>query len=224
MGLTAIVIGATGATGKALVQTLSQDKEYELVKIFVRSSSGLSDTKIEEHVVDFDHIENFQDLLSGNVLFCVMGTTIKIAKSKVNQYKVDYTYQYKVAKACAKNGVPQLVLQSSLGAKPKSKAFYSRIKGELEEAVKALAFEHIVIFRPSFLDARRSPFRVGEYIGIMITYALMILPFIRPFRPIKMPALSKVLISASKMKKHSRITIYESKDIFALAEKNAISA
>ena len=217
MGLTAIIIGATGATGKALVQTLSEDTQYDRIKIFVRKSSDLNIAKLEEHVVDFDNIESFRDLLRGDVLFSVMGTTIKIAKSKANQYKVDYTYQLEVAKACAANGVPQLVLQSSLGAKATSKNFYSRTKGKLEEAVKALAFEHIVIFRPSFLDARRSHFRLGEFIGIKLTYALSVLPFIKPFRPIKMQALSSALLKASILKKAARVTIYESKDIFALA-------
>jgi len=220
MNVTAIIIGATGATGKALVQTLIEDKDYKLVKIFVRRHSGLNHPKLEEHVVDFDNVESFRDQLKGDVLFCVMGTTIKIAKSKEKQYKVDYTYQYEVAKACASNSVPQLVLQSSLGAKVTSKSFYSRIKGELEEAVGALPFEHIVIFRPSFLDARRSPFRLGEYIGIMLTYALTIFPFMRAFRPIKMHPLSQALVKASKQKKTSRVTLYDSLNIFAMARRS----
>lgn len=217
MNVTAIIIGATGATGKALVQTLIEDRDCKLVKIFVRRPSGLNHPKLEEHVVDFDHVESFRDKLRGDVLFSVMGTTIKIAKNKENQYKVDYSYQYEVAKASADNGVSQLVLQSSLGAKATSKSFYTRTKGELEVAVEALAFEHIAIFRPSFLDARRSPFRLGEYIGIMLTYALTILPFMRAFRPIKMHPLSCALLKASKQKKTSRVTVYESLDIFALA-------
>lgn len=219
MPLTAIIIGATGATGQALVQALLADKDYASVKIFIRHCSGLNHPKLEEHVVDFDDVKSFRDQLKGDVLFCVMGTTIKIAKSKQNQYKVDYTYQYEVAKACANNGVSQLVLQSALGAKATSKNFYSRTKGELEAAVVALPFESIVFFRPSFLDARRSPFRLGEYIGIILTYTLSILPFMRAFRPIKMKPLSQALVKASKQKKASRITVYESGDIFALIKK-----
>ena len=76
---------------------------------------------------------------------------MKKAGSKEAQYKVDYTYQYEVAKAAAENGVKKYFLVSSAGANYKSSNFYLRTKGSLDEKVQQLSFEQICIFRPSIL-------------------------------------------------------------------------
>ena len=137
---TAVVIGATGLVGSELVALLLADSRFETVKVFVRRSTGRQHPKLEEHLVNFDAVETWKEQLTGDVLFSAMGTTLKQAGSKDAQYKIDYTYQYNVAKAAAENGVPQYVLISSAGASPKSRIFYSRMKGELEESVKKLTF------------------------------------------------------------------------------------
>ena len=143
--MNALVIGATGAVGKDLVDQLLKDDAFERVTAFVRRPLGIEDPKLTAHVIDFDHPEQWSHLLQGDVLFSCLGTTIKAAGSQANQWKVDYTYQYEAAKAARENGVDTYALVSSVSATPKSKIFYTRMKGELEEAVKQLGDRKSVV-------------------------------------------------------------------------------
>lgn len=147
----ALVIGGTGAVGSCLLRELLEDERYDSVLSFVRRPSGLVHHKLEEQVVDFDDMYDWGSLLQGDVLFSAMGTSLKKAGSKDAQWKVDYDYQYNVARMAAYNGVKNYALVSSVGASPDSSFFYLSMKGFLEEAVKQLEFERIVIARPATL-------------------------------------------------------------------------
>ena len=95
----ALVLGATGAIGKDLVDLLLKDNSVERVDIFVRREVRIASEKLAVHVVDFDHPELWAGQLVGDVLFSALGTTIKAAGSQDAQWKVDYTYQYNAARA-----------------------------------------------------------------------------------------------------------------------------
>ena len=140
----ALVIGATGATGKDLVNKLLEDKDFEEVHAFVRRPMNIENDKLKSHVVDFENPEEWQNLVKGDVAFSCLGTTLKDAGSKDAQRKVDYDYQYNFAKTAKENNVEDYVLVSAYGANPKSKIFYSRMKGELEQAVKDLHFLSLI--------------------------------------------------------------------------------
>ena len=107
-------------------------------------------------------------------------------KAQQLQYKVDVTYQYEFAKAASENGVKSYFLVSSSGANAKSKLFYMRIKGELEEKVKELSFDKIRIFRPSLLLGERDEKRFGEKAAENILKIIVpIFPFLKNQRPIE---------------------------------------
>ena len=115
----AIVIGSTGMVGKELVKKLIENEHYSEIISLVRRPSGITNPKLDEHVIDFDRPETWKDLVKGDVLFSALGTTIAKAKSKEEQFKVDFTYQYNVAKIAVENGATSYVLISSAGANPK---------------------------------------------------------------------------------------------------------
>lgn len=75
----ALVLGATGAVGKDLVEQLLKDDTFDRVDIFVRRAVHIPSAKLVSHVVDFDHLETWASLLTGDVLFSCLGTTIKAA-------------------------------------------------------------------------------------------------------------------------------------------------
>ena len=176
MSKKAILIGATGLVGSHVLQLLLSDERYESVKVFHRRSTGISHTKLQEHIIDFDDPGKWNHLIKGDHLFSALGTTIKKAGSKEAQYKIDFTYQYEVVKAASINNVQCFALVSSLGADSNSGSFYPRIKGELDEAVQKLDFEDRLIVRPSFLDGDRNEFRLGERIGIAVAKVVCKLP------------------------------------------------
>ena len=178
----ALIIGATGATGKDLVTQLLADDTYSQVHCFVRKPLTLTHPKLYAHVVDFETPEAWADLLRGDVAFSCLGTTLAVAGSKEAQWRVDYDYQYNFAKHCHNNGVPTFVLVSAAGAKAQSKLFYNRMKGQLEDTIKALGFARLLIFQPSVL-VRKGSDRKGEQFGLKMIVFLNKLGLFKRYRP-----------------------------------------
>ncbi len=191
---TAIVLGASGLVGTELVFQLLNTTEFEKVKIFVRRSLGISNPKLEEHIIDFDELSVWKQDLVGDTLFSCMGTTLKTAGSKEKQYKVDYTYPFHCIEAAMQNGTKQIILVSSIGAKATSSNFYLRMKGELEEAIKKLNPSNFIIFRPSILDGNRVESRPAEYKAIQIMRILGKFPFLKKYAPTRVRDLAASMI------------------------------
>ena len=213
----ALVIGATGATGKDLVKQLCQDSDFDEIDIFVRRRSDFHNEKVKAHLVDFDHPEEWKHLVKGDVAFSCLGTTLKSAGSKENQKIIDYDYQFNFAKAAKENNVQDYILVSAYGASPDSKIFYSRIKGELEEAVKNLKFEKTTIFKPGMLE-RKNTDRNGEVFGLKIIKFLNKFGLFKSQQPLPTEVLAKAMIVASKIKSNSFSEI-KLHSIFSFAEK-----
>lgn len=214
MSNTAILIGATGLVGSHVLRLLLEDERYHSVKVLHRRTTGISHPKLEEHIIDFDQPENWKSLITGDHLFSALGTTIKKAGSKEAQFKIDYTYQFEVAKAASENDVDRYALVSSLGANSGSGSFYPRIKGELEESVQHLSFNNLLILRPSFLDGERNEFRLGERIGIAVANVLCKLPGLKKYHPIQARTVAMAMIEGMNTKTEQ--VIFESKNIKSL--------
>lgn len=214
---TAIVIGATGLVGNHITQKLLNDDRYKKVKVFVRRSLDISNPKLEEHIVDFDKIDLWKDKIASDELYSAIGTTIKKAGSKDAQYKIDFTYQYEVAKAASQNGVQKYLLVSSAGANYTSQNFYLQMKGKLDEEVKKLPFKQIIIFRPSILSGERSEKRLGESLGIKIAETITkIIPALKNYRPIEASRLAEAMIKSANKNHSEKLIIYPPKNIFEI--------
>ena len=193
----ALIIGATGATGKDLLAKLLEDDTYSEIHIFVRKPMSISHPKLHAHVVDFDTPEAWADLLHGDVAFSCLGTTLAVAGSKEAQWRVDYDYQYAFAQQCKANGVPTFVLVSAAMANAQSKVFYNRMKGQLEDAVKALEFTRLLIFQPSLLIRGHSD-RTGENIGMKVINFLNKIGLFKRYKPMPTSVLAEKMIKAAK--------------------------
>lgn len=215
---TAIILGATGLTGSQLLDLLLQDERFEKVKILVRRTVGFTHPKLEEHMVDFDQPPYWQALVTGDVLFSALGTTIKKAGSQEAQHEVDYTYQYEVANAAARNGVPIYVLVSSSGANENSPFFYMRTKGELDRDVQGLHFHRINIVRPGFLDGTRKESRKTEGIGLQAIKLFNSWGLFKNYRPIPARQLAQVMIELA-FENTPGVKIYEATELFELSER-----
>lgn len=196
MKKTALVIGATGLVGSEVLHQLLADDRYSRVRVFHRRSTGIDHPKLEEHIVDFDSVGSWKHLIKGDELYSALGTTIKKAGSQEKQYTVDYTYQFDVAKAAAENGVKKYSLVSSAGADYQSRFFYSRLKGELDDDVKALPFEVITIMRPSILAGDRNENRPGESIGLFFMSFMTKIPGLKKYRPISGKTVAQGMIKS----------------------------
>lgn len=207
----AILLGATGAIGRDLVHQLLQDDRFtELYLLVRRIPEGLSSPKLRIELLDLDQPDQWPELPEADVLFSSLGTTLRDAGSQAAQYRVDYGYQYEVARRAAARGVPHYVLVSSWGAKPKARSFYSRMKGELEEAVQALPFRRISILRPPLL-LRPGSTRSGERLTAAVLRGLSALGLLRAFRPMPTSVVARCMHALSTSQ-HSGIL--EPRDIW----------
>jgi len=212
MKLVANVIGATGLVGQQLVNQLLFHSQFDKVRIFVRHKTRFIHSNLEEVIIDFNKPETWRHLVQGDVLFSTLGTTIKKVRTRKNQYLVDYTYQFEFANAAAENKVQTYVLVSSMGANPKAAVFYSRMKGELEEAVAKLNFRKLVIIRPSILDGNRTEKRIGEKIGLYVSRFLTKV-ILKKYRPTPIGVLASKMIQLS-VDRSEGSRIVEGLDIF----------
>ena len=192
-----LLIGATGATGSDLLRLLLDDGEVESVVIFVRRNPGVEHPKLTVHVIDFEKPEKWSHLVKGDILFSCLGTTRKDAGSKNAQWKVDYDYQYSFAKAARENGMGCYVLVSAMNASSKSRFFYSRMKGELDDDVTKLGFPRLLIFKPPSL-IRKGSDRNMEKMGVKVIGFFNRLGLMKSLKPMSTDTLAKKMLNAVK--------------------------
>lgn len=186
----AIVIGATGAVGKDLVEELLSRREYEKIITFTRRPLDIKSEKIESCIIDFDRPSDWAHLVKGDVLFSALGTSLKQAGSKEAQYRIDHDYQLSFAKAARENGVPHVVLVSSLGADRSSSFFYMKLKGLIERDVEALQFPQLSILRPPSL-IRKHAKRPAETVSVKLFQLANALGFFKTMAPVPTEAVAR---------------------------------
>jgi uncharacterized protein YbjT (DUF2867 family) len=210
----AVVVGATGLVGSHLVRQLLDDARFASVVTLGRRPTGVVHRRLREHVVDFDAPDSLSGLVAGDVLFSALGTTLRAAGSQEAQHRVDHGYQYLVAQAARRSGVPAYVLVSAAGASPRAWLFYSRMKGELERDVEALAFPRTRILRPGLLDGERRERRAGERLALRVLRPLgPALP--AALRPIPAAAVARAAIAAA-LDPAAGTLRYEARELFRL--------
>jgi len=192
----AIIAGSTGLVGSALVSQLIQDESFESVILFLRKQNGSNHPKIKPVIVDFDNLENNAYSDTPTHAYCCLGTTIKKAGSKDAQYKIDHDYVIAFAKVCKQMGVKTFSVVSSLGANFESKNFYLNTKGQMEEDLKSLGFETLIIVRPSLLLGNRNEFRLGEKIAsfCMKLFSPFFIGSLKKYKGIQDVAVAKAMI------------------------------
>lgn len=168
MGKTALILGATGLTGKLLLNRLLADDSYECVKVFSRRPLGLQHAKLEIFIGDLLKLEQFESDFKGDELFCCIGTTASKTKDKGKYKQVDFGIPVSAANLCKKNGIETFLVVSALGASAESQIFYNRTKGEMEQAVLMQHIPNTYILRPSLIKGFREEQRLGETIGAIV--------------------------------------------------------
>lgn len=194
----ALLAGATGLVGHALLARLVDDPDYTRVVALARRPLDLRHPRLVVTVVPFDRLDAVA-LPSIDDVFCCLGTTIKAAGSQAAFRKVDHDYPLKIAELGLAAGASQLLLVSAMGADPNSRVFYSRVKGELEDAAAKLGFRTVIALRPSLLAGERAEFRAGERTALAL---LAPLRFLVPaaYRPVDATAVAAAMHALAKRK------------------------
>jgi uncharacterized protein YbjT (DUF2867 family) len=150
---TVALAGATGLVGRSLLEGLLADPSVQSVHVLGRHNPRVAHARIPCHIVDFSKLP---PLLPVDEVYLALGTTIKVAGSQAAFRAVDFDANHAVARAALASGARRCGLVSAMGADAKSRVFYNRVKGELEEALAQLPFEGLVIARPSLLIGDRA--------------------------------------------------------------------
>jgi uncharacterized protein YbjT (DUF2867 family) len=160
----ALLAGATGLVGREILRLLSDDEKIVEVRALVRRPLPEEDRqpRVRELVTGFDDLQDHPDWFKVDLVFSALGTTIAKARSPEAFRRVDFDYPLAIARAARAAGAGHFLFVSALGADPRSRFFYNRVKGELEEAVIALGFPSVTIARPSLLLGDRRERRFGE--------------------------------------------------------------
>lgn len=193
----ALVVGATGATGKQLVNQLIDNESYEAINILhYREIDDFTQKKIAVHTMPFDSLMDFGSKSIDDV-FCCIGTTIKKAGSKEEFSKVDKDYVIDLGKWAKIAGASSFHVISYLGADKESSIFYNRVKGEMEAALIELNLNSLYIYHPPLLIAERDDFRLGERVGAVLftLFKPLMLGSMRKHRPLNVKKLAASMIS-----------------------------
>lgn len=193
---TALVFGASGLTGNFVVEHLLGDEQYDEIKVFVRKELKVISGKVKQVIFTPENLEQIADEVTGDHLFCCIGTTIKKAGSQQAFLKTDHDLVERIAKIASFNKVKSFVVISSIGANDKSSNFYLKTKGKMEESIQTFGFENLSIVRPSMLLGMRHEKRLGEEAGK--TIAKLITPLLvgpmRKYRPIHAAIVARAMI------------------------------
>ena len=157
------LLGASGMVGGRLLELLAGDAAYSRGTLISRRPLGLEREKVREVVVDFDRPETLREHLAVDDVFCCLGTTIKKAGSQDAFRKVDRDIPVAVGREARAAGAKQFLIVTAVDADARSRVFYNRVKGEVEDALAALELPGgLKVFRPSMILGERRESRPAE--------------------------------------------------------------
>ena len=200
MKKTALLAGATGLIGSALLPLLLASDRYAKVIVVGRRPVSTQHPKLMQVVIDFDQLEAAQSRLIADDVYCCLGTTIAQAGSRAAFHQVDFLYVAQLATLTAASFAAQFLVVSSLGADVNSRFYYTRVKGEMEEAVRQMPFRAIHIFRPSLLLGERPTPRLGERLsGAVLKLARPLLRGrLAKYRPVLATTVAQAMLRAAE--------------------------
>jgi oxidoreductase len=183
-GLSAIVIGGTGAIGKYVILELLKNEQFNKVTLLARRkymspeapNQEFTHEKLIQKIVDMDKLDDIKSEFAGHdKAFCCLGTTRKDAGSAENFRKIDYDLIVKFAILCKESNVPQIDVVSASGANANSWFLYPKTKGQADDAILDMNFQRCTIWRPGLLE-RGSDARPIESFLTAITFGMAGIP------------------------------------------------
>lgn len=212
MNKTALVVGASGLIGQKLVRLLVEQPAYAKVTVFVRQPLPWTHQKLNQQVVDFEQLASYASHFQVDEVHCCLGTTIKVAKTAEAFTRVDRDYPIQVAELAKQHGVQQMLIVSAIATDPNSTLLYSRVKGEMEQAVSRIGIPSLHIIKPSLLLGTRNEFRFFEFLSQKIAplFGWAFIAKMNMYRPIKADDVALAMVNiAQQAKKGTHTYTYQ---------------
>lgn len=198
----AVIAGASGLVGSKLLNILLQNNDYQLVTALVRKELPVANAKLKQVLTDFSSLDKVAGEITGDVLFCCLGSTRKKTPDLAVYRRIDHDYPLQLAQIALKNGVQQCHLISSMGANASSSNFYTKLKGEIEEDMQKVGMPCLHIYRPSQITGDRKENRPLErvFIATMSVLNPLLVGRLRNFRSIPAETIARAMYKQSLIK------------------------
>ncbi len=208
----ALIVGATGLVGGYCLQALCDNPLYSEVTAIARNPIRKTHSKLKVLASNFENLQS--DLLNLHVddVYCCLGTTIKKAGSQEAFKKIDHTLVVTIAELMRKQGAEQFLVISAMGANTRSRVFYNRTKGEVEEALKEIEFPCLRVVRPSLLLGKREEFRLGERVGVLLApiLKLFLRGSLKKYCPVQAKSVADFMVKVAHEEPITGVHVYES--------------
>jgi uncharacterized protein YbjT (DUF2867 family) len=156
--LKVLIFGATGMVGQGVLRECLAANDVELVKTVGRNPTGQRNLKLAELVhADMWHYDGIDDDLSGfdACFYCIGVSPGGPHMGEQNYSHITYDMTLAAAQALLRlNPAMVFVYVSVLGAdsSEKSPVMWERVRGRTENALLALPFRAVYIFRPGMIQ------------------------------------------------------------------------
>lgn len=196
-----LVLGATGLVGRTAVDLLLDDSRFERVVTLTRRPLGRPPhPHLEQKVSAMTDLEDDRPAFRCDAILSALGTTIAKAGSQEAFRAVDFDLPLRAARMGLAEGARHFLLVSSIGADAASRMFYTRVKGELEDALLRMGWPSVTIVRPSVLLGHRDELRIGERLGQPLS---LLLP--GRWRGVRGEEVARVLVEAAALEEGTMI-------------------
>ena len=167
-----LILGGTGLVGQQLVAQALAHKDVTQVTAPTRAALA-PHPQLHNPIVDYADLPQDAAWWQADAVLCALGTTIKIAGSQAEFFRIDHDYVLEAARLAKASGTPRFVYNSALGANADAGSFYLRVKGQVENDLRALDFPALTIVRPSLLyGGHRADKRPAETAAIVVSRLL----------------------------------------------------
>ncbi|WAS96830.1 NAD(P)H-binding protein [Nannocystis punicea] len=192
------ILGASGAVGgQALAELLRSPAIAGVTSLGRRTiADAPASPKLAQRVVELEDPAAYAPLLAGHeAAICTLGVGQPTKVSREELQKIDVDYVMNFATACRDQGVRSFALLGAVGADARSRSFYLRMKGELEEKLVALGFSRTSLFHPSMLLTPQNRYGTGQAILLAVwpKLDLLLAGPLRRFRGITVADLGRAM-------------------------------
>jgi uncharacterized protein YbjT (DUF2867 family) len=169
-----VLLGATGAVGRNVLAEALRSPAFEAVTTLGRRPAEIADGeappgKLAQHVVDLEDPASYRALVAGHTAaICTLGVGQPSKTTREEVWKIEVDYVMGFAAACKAAEVRHFSLMTSVGSDAGSMSYYLRLKGTLEDRVKALGFERTSLFRPSMLLTTQNRYGASQAVVLAV--------------------------------------------------------
>jgi uncharacterized protein YbjT (DUF2867 family) len=210
----AVIVGASGLIGSNLLNILLTQPDYGEILVVGRKKTKIKNTKITQLIVEFEHLDHYAPQITGDVIFCCLGTTRRVTPNLAEYRRIDHDYPIKLGEIALQNGIGQYHFVSAIGANSQSSNFYTKMKGDTEEELKKVGLKSLHIYEPSLLIGNRKKSRPLEKIAgvVMRIIGPLLIGSLKKYRAITAIDVAKAMFKQS-LKNKKGVHTYTSDQI-----------